>query len=268
MAMHHVTSPDGTTIAYERAGNGPPVVLVHGSLNDRTAWRAVIPALAERYTVYAMDRRGRGESGPPAEHALERQFEDVVSVIEAAGERVNLVGHSYGAHCALGAAALAPERVRRLALYEPPTPHRERGEMGERFESGDPDEALAYFMEHGIGMPADQIGALRASPFWSYLRSFVSTMSSEGRALMGHGFDPSRYASLTMPVLFLAGSQTVERLGEVMRMLEPHLPQAEWVIFEGHGHAAQLTAPNEFAEALLAFFLTLSIPTLTRNPSC
>ena len=103
--MEHVSSADGTPIAYARTGSGPPLVLVHGSLNDRNAWGAVLPALAQHHTVYAMDRRGRGESGQPAEHALERQFEDVVAVIEAAGAPVDLIGHSYGAHCALGAAA-------------------------------------------------------------------------------------------------------------------------------------------------------------------
>src|SRR5262245_18789348 len=107
--MDLVRSADGTPIMYERTGSGPPLVLVHGSLNDRTVWRAVLPAFEQRHTVFAMYRRGRNDSGPPAEHALERQFEDVAAVIEAAGEPVDLLGHSYGARCALGAAALVSE---------------------------------------------------------------------------------------------------------------------------------------------------------------
>lgn len=251
--MEYVTSADGRTIAYERSGSGPPLVLVHGSLNDRNIWRAVLPALAERYSVYAMDRRGRGESGPPAEHALERQFEDVAAVIEAAGEPVDLVGHSYGAHCALGAAAMVPERVRHLVLYEPPLVDEARVELGKFFESADPSESVSEFFLNGIGMPADQVVALKATAFWPYLVSFAPTMSSEGRALGAYHFDPARFASLKMPALFLAGSQSPERLLSAMRQLMPYMPQAEWVTFEGHGHGVTLTGPALFSDTVLGF---------------
>ena len=248
--MEFATSADGRKIAYARAGNGPPLVLVHGSLNDHQIWNAVLPAFNERFTTYAMDRRGRGESGPPEEHALERQFEDVLAVIDAAGEPVDLLGHSYGAHCALGAAALKPALVKHLVLYEPPMVWRERLELAQIFEHSDPEEAVENFMRNGIGVTDDQLALLKASPFWQYLVGLAPTMPTEVRALIGHGFDPARFASLTMPALFLQGSQTIDSGGEVMRSLEPHMPQAQWMTFEGHGHVANLTAPNEFAAAV------------------
>ena len=251
--MEHVTSADGRTIAYERSGSGPPLVLVHGSLNDRRIWGTVLPAFAERYTVYAMDRRGRGESGPAAEHDLERQFEDVVAVIEAAGERVDLLGHSYGAHCALGAAAMVPGKIRHLVLYEPPTIDTARGDVASFFESVPAAEAVDAFFFSGIGMPRDQVDAMMASPFGPYLVSLAGTMPSEGRALLSHRFDPARFAVLKMPALFLVGSQTDERLGVVLRSLKPYMPQAEWVTFEGQGHGANLTAPRLFADTVLEF---------------
>lgn len=251
--MEYVRSPDGTQIAYERTGSGPPLVLVHGSLNDHAAWAAILPFFAPQYTVYAMDRRGRGESGPPAEHALERQFEDVLAVIEAAGEPVDLIGHSYGAHCALGAAALAPALVKHLVLYEPPTPDAARLALGESFEADDPSGAVAEFMVH-VGLSQAQIEALKATPFWPYLARFAPTMPYEARALGGHEFDPARFAALDMPALFIVGSLTQQHLGEVLRQLrQASMPHAEWSTLEGQGHAATLTAPQLFADTVLPF---------------
>jgi pimeloyl-ACP methyl ester carboxylesterase len=251
--MDHVTSADGTPIAYERSGSGPPLVLVHGSLNDHGIWAAVAPAFAERFTVYAMDRRGRGESGDTTGSAMERQFEDVLAVIEAAEEPVDLVGHSFGAHCALGAAAMAPKRIKHLVLYEPPPVDDVRSAVAEAFEKRPPDDAVAQFLEMNLGNSKEQVAALRETPFWSYLVGFAPTMPPEGRALMARAFDASRYASLSMPALFLQGSATADRLGRTMRELAAHIPHVEWHTFEGQGHAAMLTAPQPYSETVLAF---------------
>lgn len=248
-----MTSGDGTRIAYERTGEGPPLVLVHGSINDRRAWAAVAPALGQHFSVYAMDRRGRGESGEPREHEMERQFEDVLAVIEAARAPVDLIGHSFGAHCALGAAAIAPNKVSRLMLYEPPPVDDVRGAVAEAFARGDSSDAVAGFLEKNLGSPHEQVEALRQTPFWQYLVSFAPTMPSEGRALIRYGFDASRFAGLTMPALFLQGSLTADRLGRTMRELAEVMPHTEWHTFEGQGHAAMLTAAPVFAETVLAF---------------
>ncbi|MCZ7544560.1 MAG: alpha/beta fold hydrolase [Anaerolineae bacterium] len=117
--MEKVRSQDGTPIAYHRNGEGPPLVLVHGAIASHARWAAITPALAQRYTVYAIDRRGRGESGDAESYAMAREFEDVAAVVDAIGEGVNLLGHSFGALCALEAALLTPH-VRRLIAYEPP----------------------------------------------------------------------------------------------------------------------------------------------------
>jgi pimeloyl-ACP methyl ester carboxylesterase len=247
-----VISADGRSIAYARTGSGPPLVLVHGSINDRNAWGFVVPAFAEQFTVYAIDRRGRGESGPPADHAFQRQIEDVVAVMEAAGEPVDLIGHSYGAHCALGAAAMKPNGVKHLVLYEPPTPDAARLDIGEAFAADDPSGALETFMSY-IGLTPEELEQLKPTPFWPYLLSFAPSMPSEARALLQHGFDPAWFASLKMPALFLAGSRTVDSLGDVMRRLQPYMPQAEWVTFEGEGHGAMMRAPKLFSDTVLEF---------------
>lgn len=251
--MEFVTSADGTRIAYERAGAGPPLVLVHGSLSDRSAWAFVRPAFQQHYTVFAMDRRGRGEGGPSMLHALEREFEDVVAVIEAAGEPVDLVGHSFGAHCALGAAALVPEKVKHLVLYEPPPGNLAQAELAPLFDITDSSEGVERFMQHGIGMPPNQVTALKATPYWAFATGLWPSMAAEGRALTEHRFDSQRFSSLKMPALFLVGSQSEELLGGVLRELRPVMPHAENVTFEGQGHAANLTAAKVFAETVLEF---------------
>ncbi len=251
--MEYVTSADGTQISYERTGSGPLLLLVHGSLSDRSAWAFVRPAFQQHYTVLAMDRRGRGESGPSTPHALEREFEDVVAVIEAAGEPVDLVGHSFGAHCALGAAVLVPERVKHLVLYEPPPGDLAQAELTPLMEVTDPSEGVERFMLHGIGMPPNQVAALKATPYWAFATGLWPTMAAEGAALMEHRFDAQRFSSLEMPALFLVGSQSEELLGGVLRDLRPAMPHAESVTFEGHGHAANLTASKLFAETVREF---------------
>ena len=116
--MEQVTSSDGAFIVYRRSGAGPPLLLVHGTTADHRSWSAVAPLLEPHFTLYAMDRRGRGESGDTADYGLEREVADIIAVIEAIGQPVNVLGHSYGALCCLEA-ALQTDAIARLILYEP-----------------------------------------------------------------------------------------------------------------------------------------------------
>src|SRR5215471_11035647 len=121
--MERIRSADGTTVSFEKYGNGPTLVLVHGGFSDhQTNWEFVKPILRKRLTVVAIARRGRGETDATEWHGLEDEARDVVAVIQSLEEPVFLLGHSYGAHCSLNAALMAPDRIRKLVLYEPPWP--------------------------------------------------------------------------------------------------------------------------------------------------
>src|SRR5262245_54898114 len=117
--MLTITSVDNTAIAFARSGAGPPLVLVHGTTADHTRWKPLLPRLEADFTVYAVDRRGRGGSADALDYFIEREFDDIATVVDAIGEPVLLLGHSYGAICSLEA-SLRTRNVRKLVLYEPP----------------------------------------------------------------------------------------------------------------------------------------------------
>ncbi len=112
---------DGTAIGCTPFGSGSPLILVHGASVDSTFWLPVVPALANAHRVLSMDRRGRGDSGDHPEYEIEKEFSDLAGLIDSIGEPVDVVGHSFGALCALEAALLT-RNVRRIVAYEPPLP--------------------------------------------------------------------------------------------------------------------------------------------------
>jgi pimeloyl-ACP methyl ester carboxylesterase len=256
MTMQSATSKDGTEIAYWRDGQGPPLLLVHGALSDRMAWALVQPLLAKRFTVYAMHRRGREGSGPPVDHDLEREFEDVVAVIDAIGEPVHLLGHSGGAICSLGASLLT-DRIRSLVLYEPPFADPNMRPVGDQIaglvKRGKPEDAAVTFFQVAVGVPDDQLALLRASPLWPNIVVLAETLPSELGAFLGYTFDASRFAPLDLPVLLLVGGDSPPHLRYVSEELARVVPNAQLVELAGQQHGANLTAPDLFASEVIAF---------------
>jgi pimeloyl-ACP methyl ester carboxylesterase len=192
-----VASADGTPLAVWKNGEGPPLVLIHGATADHSRWAPALPALEEHFTVYNFDRRGRGESGDAPDYALEREFEDVVAVVESAGTEVNLLGHSHGGVCALEAALLT-DRIRKLVLYEPPmgflaTPREVVQELEALLQAGKRDELLVLFMREVAGLPPEQIEALRALPAWEARIAAADTIPREERVNREYAWDPDRF---------------------------------------------------------------------------
>jgi pimeloyl-ACP methyl ester carboxylesterase len=146
--LQHVRSADGTRIGYRRSGEGPPLVLVHGTTGAHWSFRFLAPALVDRFTLYTIDRRGRGESGDRSDYAIEHEFENVAAVVDSIDEPATLLGHSYGATVALGTALVAGN-LHKLVLYEaaPGMSVVPRGDL-ERIEDlvtrDDREEALVY----------------------------------------------------------------------------------------------------------------------------
>lgn len=250
MSMETVTSRDGTTIAYWRSGHGPPLVLVHGAISDRRIWAGVQRALGDRFTLYSINRRGQEGSGAPRDHDLERDFEDVVAVIDAIGEPVHLLGHSSGAHCALGAALLT-EHVRSLILYEPPPPGPRLAavakQIRELVDAGRPDDAVVRFI--GQARTAE----LKKSPIWPVLLAFAPSLAVDVAAVAHHTFDASRFGVLDIPVLLLVGGNSGPGPREVSNALAQVLRNVQVRELAGQGHMANLEAPELFSTEVAKF---------------
>lgn len=257
--MDKVRSADGTRIAYEKTGHGPPLVLVHGTTADHTRWARLLPALEAEFSVLAMDRRGRGQSGDAPVYALEREYEDVVAVVDAAGTDVSLLGHSYGALCALEA-ALRTSKLRRLVLYEPVFPvdgielyaPGAARRLEDMLEKGDRDLALTTFLREIAQMSELEVNALRSDPSWQGRLAAAHTVVRE-LADGDYVFEPERFQRLKLPTLLLVGGESPTMLKAPTEQLAAVLPDCRVVVMPGQGHAAMNTAPELFLREVGGF---------------
>jgi pimeloyl-ACP methyl ester carboxylesterase len=252
-----VVSRDGTPIAVWRSGDGPPLVLVHGAAADHSRWAPVLPALAARFTVLAVDRRGRGRSGDADDYALQRECEDVAAVVSWAGGDANVLGHSYGGICALEAALLT-DQIRKLVLYEAPmgfleSPPHVVHRLEALLEADERDELLAFFMQEVAGLPPDQVELLRSLPAWEARLGTAHTLPREERTSREYVFEPARFAGVRVPTLFLQGGDSPAPFKVAATAVKAALPDCELVVMPGQRHAAMDTGTALFTDAVLNF---------------
>lgn len=285
-----VAAPDGVRIAVfealapgpgARTGRGgpprPPLLLVHGATGDHTAFRVVGPMFAASRRIFAMDRRGRGASGDAPSYAIEREFEDVAAVSEAivreaavvreagsaagsAAGSVDVLGHSYGARCALGA-ALRSDRIRRVVAYEgaplpPGVSYRPEGliaRIREWLDAGDPTAALETFLAGVVGMTPEALQRYRAEPVWPLRVAAAHTILREIDAEVAPAASLEVLAAIRIPVLLVLGSLSLAPFRIGTEALAARLPDAHVAVIEGAAHAAHHTHPDEFTRITAAF---------------
>jgi pimeloyl-ACP methyl ester carboxylesterase len=262
--MQTITSSTGTTVSYSVDGSGPPLVLVHGGFSDHdTNWAFVAPFFRQQFTVYAIARRGRGATDATEGHTLEDEAQDVADVVRSIGLPVYLVGHSYGAHCALAAAARQPERVRKLVLYEPAWPNRilpDALAALETLANAAAWDQFAYaFFANTLHVPTDELDSVRASELWPPIVADAPATLGDLRAMCNYQFDPSRFAALDVPVLLQIGSESPRDL-YVTDALAAVLPHAQVESLPGQAHEGMTTAPELYAQTTMRFLLAGSSP--------
>jgi pimeloyl-ACP methyl ester carboxylesterase len=181
----HVTSKDGTRIAYDRWGKGPAVILVNGALSDRSGNAELAQLLAPHFTVYSYDRRGRGDSRDNKPYSVEREIEDIEALIDSAGGSASVYGKSSGASLALRATASLGDKVRKLALYEPPYSDAQgaakewkdlRMKLDALLAAGQRAEAVTLFMKF-VGAPDEALAKMKASPAWPGMVAMAPTLA-------------------------------------------------------------------------------------------
>src|SRR5215217_285101 len=255
--LRHVTSSDGVRIACEVSGEGPPVVFVHGAGSARWSFELVRPLLERSFTVIAIDRRGRGDSSDGDGYRVESEFEDVAAVMRDAGDGALLVGHSYGALIAAGAAQLV-DGLPRLVLYEPPMggvladdPTIDRWEA--LIRDGKRDLMVREFFLHVGGYSDEEIDELARSPVWERRKEVSPTAPRELRAELAFRLDPAALGTIGAPTLMLLGSESPDWARRSTEAYSQVIPSTEVRILEGFGHGATTSAPELVAAEIERF---------------
>ncbi len=248
--MLKVQSGDAT-ISYTKAGSGPTLVLVHGAFSDHhNFWQLASPALEKRFTVVAMERRGRGESSKTTGHSTEDEGQDVAAVINSVGGDVSLLAHSGGSFCSL-LAAMSSRRVKKLILYEPPgpefTPAPVAAQIEEAATRGDWDAVVESFL-------GDSAALIKPTPFFATMVNNADATLQDPSDFERFWSEPELFQGLNIPVLLLRGSETPDERCETSA-LSRVLPDSRVIVLEGQGHAAMLTAPALFVREVEKFLL-------------
>jgi pimeloyl-ACP methyl ester carboxylesterase len=255
--MDTVTSRDGTLIAYDRLGDGPPVVLLPGGSVDRRSNQGLAAELARDFTVYNVDRRGRGDSGDTLPYAVQREIEDTVAVMEAAGGSAHLYGTSSGAGLALEAAA-AGTPITKLALWEPPyfvDPRPELADTARIFHdlvaAGRRDEAAEYFMGTVVGMPPEFVANARQAPWWGDQVKIAHTLEYDASIMGTYAIPVDRAKSVAVPTIIVTGAASPPFMHETADRLAELIPDAQRRTLEGQQHDVD---PTALAPVLTEFF--------------
>ena len=264
--MYTTISADGTPIVYDRAGQGPAVIFVLGA----TATRGLAAQQGDAdddtpFTAYVYDRRGRGDSGDTPPYAVEREIEDLEAMIDAAGGSAFVFGHSSGAVLALRAAGQLGDKIKKVALYEPPfiiddsrppIPADYVAHLRELSAAGRKEDALIYFMTVAVGIPAEYIDGMKHAPFWASSVKVAHTISYDGEimgeTMYGNPATLEPFASITTPTLVMVGGNSPAYQQNAVATLAKILPNAQYRSMAGQDHGI---APEVLNPALAAFFL-------------
>jgi pimeloyl-ACP methyl ester carboxylesterase len=257
--MQRVTSKDGTPIAFDRVGQGPALILVDGAMCYRAAgpMPKLAPLLAPHFTVYAYDRRGRGDSGDTPPYALEREVEDLEALIDEAGGSAFLYGASSGAVLSLEAANALGSKVRKLVLYEaplivdgsrPPVPEGYPDRLRELVAAGHRGEAVKSFMRT-VGMPGFLVALMPFFPGWSKLTAIAHTIAYDFSFMQelqrGRALPAGRWARVSVPTLVAVGGKSPAWMHAGNKALADLLPGVQRRTLPGQTHMlkAQAIAP-------------------------
>ena len=278
--MKTVTSKDGTTIAFDQLGQGPAVILVNGAMGTRSqaAPSSLADILSKQFTVIDYDRRGRGDSSDTLPYAVQREIEDIEALIEAAGGSAFLFGTSSGAILALEAARALPDKVKKLALYEPPfiiddsrppLPNDYVEQLNAAIQAGRPGDAVEIFMTKAMLIPPEFVDMMRNAPTsqtfgddagasppeWADMEKGAHTLPYDGMIvkdfLSGNPLPPKRWSSFTGPTLVIVGGNSEPFFHNGAQALVDDMKDARCYILEGQDHAVSSAA---LTPALMDFF--------------
>ena len=257
--MKTVISKDGTLIAFDQSGEGPPIILVVGAFNERSTGAPLALQLSKRFTLFNYDRRGRGASGDTVPYATLREIEDLKALITEAGGSASVFGYSSGAILALMAAARGLP-ITKLALYDPPflvdaeSTRRFKelvGQLAELIASDHRGEAVELFQTQALGMPTSVVAQLRQAPFWPALEAIAHTLVYEATLLGDMPQLSEQLPSITVKTLVISGGAVQARMRKSAQAVADALPTASYHTLPGQTHDL---VPAVLAPVLEEFF--------------
>jgi pimeloyl-ACP methyl ester carboxylesterase len=245
--MKKVISKDGTAIAYDQTGSGPPLILVDGAFCSRTfgPMPKLAPLLAPHFTVIAYDRRGRGDSTDTKPYAVAREIEDLDALIKEVGGSAFVMGMSSGAVLSLRAAA-AGLNIKKLALYEPPfmvdrttghqPPADHTAQLTQLIASGQRSEAAKYYLVRVIGIPSIFYYVMRLSPMWSKMKAIAPSLPYDSAVMGDFGFPAELLATITTPTLVSGGEKSPALLHRAVDAVSKTMPNTQRRMLAGQTH--------------------------------
>jgi hypothetical protein len=258
----HLTSSDGTRIAYRRYGEGSPVIIIGGAQHDGTTVAGVAAALSDDVAAVTYDRRARGSStNEDREFQSERELEDLAAVIEAVSPTAGVFGHSSGAVLSLEA-AMSGLPIPRLAVYEPPyivegTRPLPPEDIYERIrglaQAGRREETVVAFFREAVGLPGPVVDGLRAGPAWGHLMGFADALPYDVAVHRDFRVPVDRLARLDLPVLVVDGSASFPWIRETAGVVADAIPGAGRLTLEGVDHSV-FQRPDAIRQPLIDFF--------------
>ena len=262
--MGMIFSKDGTKIAYDKTGQGPPLIIVAGAFQGRMAMAAYAEPLSKHFTVYNYDRRGRGESGDTQPYAIKREIEDIDALIQEAGRSAFVFGGSSGGVLTLDAAAHG-SNLTKLAVYEPPfvvddsrepVPENMVEQLKDLIASGRKGDAAELFMTKGSLMPVDMVAGMRTQPFWTEVEAVAHTLVYDAMimdgTMRGAPLPTERWSAVSIPTLVIYGGDGPAWSRNAAESLVALLPQAESTALKGQFHTL---TPDALTPVLEKFFL-------------
>jgi pimeloyl-ACP methyl ester carboxylesterase len=257
--MRTTLSADGTKIAFDQTGQGPPVILVVGAFNDRSTGAPLAKALESRLTVLNYDRRGRGASGDTQPYAVEREIEDLGALIREAGGAAGVFGYSSGAHLALAAAAQGLN-ITKLALYDAPfivgddvprPPKDIAAQLATLVSSNRRGDAVELYQTRLVGIPEPVVVQLRQAPFRPALEAMAHTLVYDATLIGDLSVPTAQLQSIKTPTLVVYGTESPALMGTAAKALVVALPNGDVRPLEGQTHDI---VPAVLGPVLLEFF--------------
>ncbi len=259
--METVVSKDGTSIAYDKSGNGPPIILVSAGSADSQSNLGLANVLAPDFTVFNYERRGRGASGDTPPYAVDREIEDIDAVVDAAGGSAYIYGSSSGAALAMEAALkLGASRITKLVMWEPPYNVDPEGrppadtveQWNKMLAEGRRGDAAEFFMAKVVKLPPEFVEYAKTAPWWEAQKALAHTLPYDGTIMGDYSPPTERAAALRVPMVILTGGASFPFLAETAEVLAKAIPNAETRTLEGQSHDVDATVLGPAMKDFLA----------------